>query len=275
MTSALRLRKALRENWRAWRKALRRLEKRASKSTRAVHAFRVATRRLWAIDAALRAASAKSLSEHRRLRRAMRAAGRLRDMQLCIAQLEALSRRSAAAGAIADDLRSSLRDRQRRTDEAVGRVRPRKIKKRFFALLPAAPSERDAARLLAHATARLEQYRRMLERDSTDCLPRPTVEQLHALRLQIKQARYLSECLSGLGSAAQPRSQSAASTLRNLQDALGRVTDQRMVLRTIRKWIGRSERRRKQAASLLAIVERRQRTAIVRALAQLQRAIRQ
>ena len=234
--SATALDKAVRRAWRDWH-AITLKARRDPGSRRLVHRFRIATRRLLAAEDLLGTAPPGS-SIRGQLEPAFRSAGRIRNLQICRAELAGLETRYQAAPAVARAARQRLPALARRFRHELQALKPRKVRqavRRIRARLRAADGSATARRrrslALASALGRHHEARRRLDRLARGLRPDSDAAALHALRLQIKGVRYMSELLASLDAGA-PR---PAPALDTWQRALGAITDLRPVLREIER----------------------------------------
>jgi CHAD domain-containing protein len=217
--------KLARETLVSWMAARRKvLERNARRGD--IHAWRVATRRLSAV-ARLLAPARDGAALDDELRRAFRAAGRLREDEVCID----LARRFVARHEVAKTLAAWLARRQprrrRRALRRIGRVdaaRVRRIVRGWLgppgggqkALALRAAAAQRAARRLTTALQDLEAARAALS-------ARSAPHALHRLRIGVKNVRYMADCLAGLpgGDADAALAQRLAAR----QAALGEIAD--------------------------------------------------
>lgn len=234
----------------AWRHTRRHLLRRHAAQS-AVHAWRVASRRLLALEELLSPAAARStLSDL--LHEAFHAAGALRDTQLAIVQLRQLAGRQPAATRLAQHLHRSLGRRRDQVTRRVGAVRPRKV--------------RD---ILRHWQSQLPQRLapRMQRRLARACAGMPgavlpaTPAALHRHRVRLKKLRYMREfCAAarlrpGVGDS-MPRQYEAR------QQRLGRITDLQTLLALIEHFGARHPRWYRRALPLRRELKQRRAHAV-------------
>ncbi len=227
-----RLRRALTATWRDIRTARKRLRRNPESGT-AVHDFRVAVRRMRAAADLLGLDDIRVIDRtSRKLLRAFRAAGKLRDAQISAAALE-------TRHPIARRIRRSL-------DQETGPLARRLLRK-----LDACGSRDldEADRKSAHALANLRhrastpdmpalqvfaRAKRDLDRYGLKILDDTDPAVLHLFRVSLKRVRYMSEWLKpwlpGAGDKALRRKLGAQQT------ALGEIADVRAVVRTVEDW---------------------------------------
>lgn len=187
---------AVRANWQAWGEAVRRVKQRPD-SGRRIHEFRVATRRLLAMEDLLGPARVRRQATlAQQVGPAFRAAGKLRDAQLACEALRGLRSTHPVAARIETTLRQQLPRRVRRFSSAL-------------AELDVAACKRAVRRL------------------------QPGKEQ-HRLRLQVKRLRYMQDWLASLPDGVA--SPDLRADLTKLQAGLGRLADARALQRTIERW---------------------------------------
>lgn len=227
-----------------WRHARRRLIRRhAGKS--AVHAWRIASRRLFAVEELLAPAAAPRRSAaHRLLEDAFHAAGQLRDVQLAIDRLQRLARRFPAAERLAGHLRRALPRRRDRVRRLVRKIRPRDV--RAILLRLQVLRDPDVARLGIRAARRLERAHSRLRR-AAGCSR--TAHSLHGYRVQLKSLRYMRE-FGRAGGLHPPSRRGGTPRIARLQHQLGRATDLRVLLQKIDRFGHRHPVWRREAASL-------------------------
>jgi CHAD domain-containing protein len=239
---------ALQSVWRDWQRARRGVLDGRDACT-AVHALRIATRRLLAVETLLCAPGIEGAgSVAARLEPVLHASGRLRDAQLSLGELDRLEPRFAVTGRIAKDLRRKLPVLSRRLEQRLGKLDRDALKKEVRGLLKPGGLE------LAGQTLRSERIR--LRRDLSGNGVGPDPAALHKLRLRVKAVRYMSDWLAPLVPAARvPR---GGLQLASVQRSLGNVADTRALLKTIDSWAGKSPRRQEQVATLRAHLQRLQ-----------------
>jgi CHAD domain-containing protein len=199
-----------------------------------VHQARVATRRLR--EALLVASGSRGRKLERHVRRLTRALGPVRELDVALEMLEALTTGAEAPrGAIAKLRQVVLEERQRMHTEMltrVGRVDLEKLRHRAAsaAARGSRGSGRDPKRV---AEAQLRAARRAVRlREAIDnaaglYLP----DRLHAVRIAVKKLRYAMEVskeLSGSRATARIR------TLKETQDLLGRMHDHEVLIARVR-----------------------------------------
>ena len=222
----------------AWRNARRSLVRRHAARS-AVHAWRIASRRLFALEQLLApAAAGKRDALQSLLDDAFHAAGKLRDAQLAIRQLDQLGKRFAAADRLRHDLHRHLDRRRRNTSDAVRDIHPRVVRRLVGDWLDA-PEPRLALRASRRLTAASRQAMpasRMMD----------TAPSLHRYRVRLKALRYMGEFCVAAGLPGASTRPSAAS----LQRRLGVITDLQVLLRMIDRF-GSSHRRWMATAAAL------------------------
>jgi CHAD domain-containing protein len=230
--SARALDKAVRRNWREWH-AVTVKARRDPGSRRLVHRFRIATRRLLAAEDLLGTAPPGSPIRDR-LDAAFRAAGRIRDLQICRSELATFDDRYEAARTVARAARKRLpalvqrlRHELRAVKSGDVRAAVRRLRARLRPAEESAPARRARARVLASSLLRRREALRQLERFARGLGPDTDDAALHSLRLRLKGVRYMSELLGSLDADSRRMMQPFDAW----QRALGGITDQRAVLR--------------------------------------------
>jgi CHAD domain-containing protein len=206
-----------------------------------VHDLRVSARRaLAALDAFedyLEAEAARRAEKE--LRRLVRAFGRLRDLDIIIADARARSvrlpeRRRAGFEVFVADL-EGLRAKQLATLREKSGARRVRLDSSLVSLSVAARGDAapvatvDAASALA-----LEAYARLRAESSRLDPPPEAAEAYHPLRLQAKRLRYLLELLAP---ALGPLASGCVSDLRLLQDKLGAMSDAAAAVLFLREYL--------------------------------------
>ena len=201
-----------------------------------VHQARVATRRLRETLPVIRASTdaAGLRRTARQVRRVTRALGLVRELDVALAQLEALAARQVvspvAFAAVRQALAAERLARRRAMLATLTPGRLAKLRARLSALAqPAEPP--DPAGALEHASRQVVRRARRLsaavERAGGLYLP----DRLHAVRIAAKKLRYALEIQREL-----KRSRAAArlAQLKRLQDLLGRMHDAEMLIERVR-----------------------------------------
>jgi CHAD domain-containing protein len=204
---------------------------------RAIHQARVATRRLRELLPVLQLEPKAAQKIGRRLRKATRRLGRVRELDVALAHVTQAGGQGRAAGKaalsrIAADLRAERkallkRSAKRHTWSDLGRV----ARKLDAAAGEAARGKPDSRRWrwviearIAHRAALL---RRAIEQAGTVYLP----ERLHGTRIALKKLRYGVE----LGVEAEGlKSRSDLRLLKRMQDVLGSMHDRQVLIERVR-----------------------------------------
>jgi CHAD domain-containing protein len=229
-----------------WRSARRRvLRRHAGKS--AVHAWRICSRQLLALEQLLGpdAQKGRRASLSAELHRAFRASGKLRDSQLAIPRFEALALNYPPAAKLARHLRRQLPQQRQKVLRRVRSITPRKLRR----LMKAWGNPRTmqfehlarhrAVRRLAHA-ARLP---------TTPDLVRQTAPSLHRRRIHLKSLRYMTDLCRASGCDIS-QCRVPIGKMARLQSGLGEVMDIQVLLQHIEAYGRRHERWRSEAAPL-------------------------
>jgi CHAD domain-containing protein len=220
----------LRQRWRAYSAALDAVRRRPTR--KAIHDFRVATRRLLAIVRLARgiAPDCKPSWFEARLQAPFRAAGRIRDTQLAVDQLDALRARHPCARGLRTGLLRRLPRLKRRLKRRLAQLRARPLRKRLRRLRDAA-SRRGASRTGAALLQRLQRANlaraRRAVRTAMAGSSQPSAAALHALRVAIKNLRYMSEAAERIRLVAR---RDTSSSFEAWQRSLGGIADRRALL---------------------------------------------
>ncbi|MFI5360927.1 MAG: CHAD domain-containing protein [Elusimicrobiota bacterium] len=197
--------------------------RRDSDAAEALHRFRVDVRRLNVCLKAARHRDGVPGKLRRRLRRALRATGPLRDGHIRTLWLSEHARDSGSRDRGASALARALR---RHGDAAAPRPRRwRKVERtlaRIRRALEDSPRRREAARA-ARTTAAEKSWRRLARKLLRLETNRDSAA-LHAARIAVKTLRYLLESLRSV-----PDGLPSPSALRGLQSALGEAHDRDVI----------------------------------------------
>jgi len=231
-----------------WRAARQRVLRRdAGKS--AVHAWRICSRQLFALEALLapNTRGMRGASLHDQLHRAFHHSGKLRDSQLAIPRLEQLALAYPAAKRLARYLRRLLPRQRRHAVERVRDVAPRALQATMKAW--GDPRTPDFDRIACARSARRVARAARLPHAPRSALQ--TTRSLHRRRIRLKSLRYMTEICRAAGcnavlSGVTPRE------LANLQSALGEIMDIQVLLKYIEEYGQRHHRWRRQVAPLRA-----------------------
>jgi CHAD domain-containing protein len=212
------------EGLRAWSVARRAVLRRGARRDD-VHDWRVATRRMLAREELFAPARRRGRLE-RTLRRAFRAAGRLRDAQVCVG----LAGGKGAAALASPDLERWLRGRlpklRRRVLRRVKAVAPGEVQTEARHWLGNG-GRAGASQRSRHATrsggARVAAALIGVDRERVRLGPRSPATDLHRLRIRVKRARYLLEAAQAAG-ITTPRP-AALRRLVAAQRRLGEIAD--------------------------------------------------
>jgi CHAD domain-containing protein len=199
---------------REWRHAVSRARSDPA-DRKAIHAFRVATRRLLAIAAAMAPAGSARLGRmEEAVRPAFRAAGRVRDAQLCSRSFRAQATRYPVAADAARAIQRQLPGRLKRLGKQLERLPDAELRRDWQSLYRhAGDPQACSGAALARAARRQLTAHRQLDRPAN----------LHRYRVSLKRVRY---ALEWLGPAAGDRRwRQGLQDLARLQAALGQVSD--------------------------------------------------
>lgn len=216
---------------------------RASTSAEAVHDVRVAVRRmLVALGVEVADDASPPAPGERALRRLMRACGGVRDRDVATELLRALAPHAPTLERLGRQRRKAERRLRTRLDRWVKRRRWKSLGRGADGGEPPRP---------VHAPGRASLAALVARGDAVFAAPLDE-EALHALRLELKHTRYAFERAPGEGPAAKAR----LEALRDLQDALGQVTDVARTLELLRRKVPakvaralEAERQRRYAAA--------------------------
>jgi len=221
-------------------------------TTSAVHAWRITTRRLFALHDLLapsRSGEPDSLREA--LAKAFHTSGRLRDTQLAIRLLRHERQHFPAAAMLAHHLHNHIPRRRRRLMRQVRTIKPQALEKIVLRWHRFDQGFEKVAQ--ARAPRRLERARTLLESSH----PR-TAFSLHRQRLRLKSLRYMIELCRTAGYLV-PRMPWTAGRLSSLQHTFGRITDLQVLLALLQKYGKRHKPWRDQLTELhRQLLERRQ-----------------
>jgi CHAD domain-containing protein len=233
------------KNWRAARQRV--LRRNAARS--AVHAWRICSRQLFALEALLAPNTPGTLgaSLHNQLHRAFHHSGKLRDSQVAIPRLEQLALTYPAATRLARHLHRQLPRQRRHAVRRVRDVAPRALQATISAW--GDPRTTDFDRIACDRSAR-----RLARAARPPYMPgraQQTTRSLHRWRIRLKSLRYMMEICRAAGcnahlSGVTPRK------LAGLQSALGEIMDIQVLLKCIEEYGQRHHRWRRQVAPLRA-----------------------
>lgn len=239
-----------------WAEARRRVLRRDAGMS-SLHAWRVSSRRLLALEQLLcpQATPPGGASLHHALHHAFRAAGHLRDRQIAIQELERLAPQFPAAVRLARHLRTRLPKHRRRVVRRIRDIRPRTL--RGITAGWHGPSTADSFDGVASARAarRLVRAHRVL--DAATRRGDHTAASVHGQRIQLKLLRYMTE-LCGNRTRAGGHA-GTAQQLAGRQQLLGQITDLQVLLKKIDRYGSRHRRWKLQAASLRVHLQDRRR----------------
>lgn len=247
-----------------WRAARRRIL-RSGPDRSAVHAWRISTRRLLAMEALLApAATDEDASPIQALvRKSFRASGRLRDAQQVQRAMRELAGKQPEAARVARFEKRRLPRLRKRLLRHLKRVPARAPADAASAWLPQGVY-RPNQLLVTRARRRLSMRLRALSR------PLPSTadaRELHAYRMLLKQARYMSELLQDAG--LEVTAESTRTRMSELQTRLGAITDLDQALRAVRRVATQEPAWRTAADALRKALDRRRRQ-LTREIPQLQ-----
>ena len=218
----------------------------------AVHAWRIQTRRLLALEALLapRGAARRRGSLEHELHAAFHASGALRDAQVGAAALGRLARTTPEAARLARYLQRRepqlVRRLQRRLHATHGRQLARIIDGWYT------PRRGDPGEVLTgRATRRLRSTGRRV-----NAMPRTvsgTARSLHRRRIRLKELRYMAELGRAAGMPRLPR----LARLITLQTRLGTVTDLDMLLRVLARFAAKHPHWREARVLRRELLDRR------------------
>jgi CHAD domain-containing protein len=210
----------------AWREARRRLLRKHAGSS-STHAWRISSRRLFALEQLLTPYPSQH-PLHDALHRAFRSSGRLRDTQVALRLLADLSERFPAATSLARQLRKELVRRRRHTTRHARAIKTRTLRQIVDAWRPA---HREGFESLAQRRAERRLRLALAPRHVPTLRTRRDV---HRQRLRLKSLRYMTELCDSAG-CRPPSTASTPQELARLQSLLGEITDLQVLLRMIKR----------------------------------------
>jgi hypothetical protein len=234
-----------------WRDARRRVLRRHA-GRASVHAWRIASRRLFALEQLLapHPSSRHDPTMRKCLHRAFHAAGRLRDAQLAIPQLESLSVAFPAAARLATHLERQLQHLRRAAHERIRAIKPRVLRDIAAAWRVASTQrfEHIAARRAARRLADAQRVPGWWPRHDS------SAASIHHQRIRLKQVRYMTALQSAAASGAArwpplPR-------LAGWQMRLGKITDIQVLLGLMQRYGSRHRKWRVEVAPLRRHLQR-------------------
>lgn len=199
---------------------------------RALHRARVASRRLREV---LPLVSSKSSGTRKRVRRLTRWLGRVREMDVALALLEADTwLQSVPAPALSEarqHVHGAREKRRARLLRRLQKVNPKKLERMVARLVADSVGENAEAwrRLLA---VRLARRATALRRATVEAGSIYVPERLHGVRLASKKLRYALEIAAELGTRDAAK---LAATVRKVQVLLGDLQDRHILLREVRE----------------------------------------
>lgn len=241
-----------------WRTAHRRVLRRNAGQS-AVHAWRICSRRLFALEELLAPdpRRRRGASLHGELHQAFHASGKLRDSQLSIRRLEQLALTYSAATRLARHLRQQLPRQRRRVVNRMRAVKPRALCRVITAWRePRAADFEQLAR--DRAVRRLTRAARLPY--AVDG-PHRTSRSLHLRRIRLKSLRYMGEICRAAGCKGG-QSGWTFRKLTHLQSVLGEIVDIQVLLKNIEKY-GRRHHRWRSGVSPLRAHLRNQRLRLI------------
>lgn len=208
-------------------------------SRKATHDFRIAVRQLLAVLKLLGVQDLRRCEKaQKKLARAFRAAGRLRDGQVGAEALASLEPLYPVAGRIRQSLLKATPARAKRFE--------RRLKACAVAELTSAADESDRAlaqqardgRIIDDSAARiLADAQAELDHQGEAVLVDPEARELHVFRVRLKCVRYMTEWLRPIMSA--PQLHRYVIRLGELQALLGAIADTRALLEALDRWASR------------------------------------
>jgi CHAD domain-containing protein len=222
-----------------------------------VHAWRIASRRLFALEQLLapHPSSRHGATMRKCLHGGFHAAGELRDAQLAIQQLESLVAAFPVASRLARHLQRRLQDRRRAANDRIRDIKPRVL--RDIAAAWRVSSVQRFERIAAlRAARRLADAQRMLQRWSRQDR---SAASIHRQRIRLKQVRYMTALFSAAGSDAARLPPLPLPRLAGWQVRLGKITDLQVLLGSLQRYGSRHRKWRVEAAPLRRHLQRRRR----------------
>ena len=209
------------ERWRDARRAV--LQRKAGASS--IHAWRISTRRLFALEQLL-APSTRRRRLLDALHPAFRSTGKLRDTQIAIRLLSRETERFPAAEALVKHLRRDVPRLRRRTTRHLRALRTRYLREIVDGWCK---PQRGTFELLAQRRA---SSRLMALRAQSPNAPLRTAASVHRQRLRLKSLRYMIELCRG-ANCPLPHEDRVPQRLARLQSLLGDITDLQVIVAMI------------------------------------------
>lgn len=242
------------ERWRDARRIV--LQRNAGASS--IHAWRISTRRLFALEQLL-APPARPHKLRDALQAVFHSAGQLRDAQVTVRLLAAGKDRFPPAGALLRHLRRDLSRLRRHTSRRLRAVRTRHLRKIIDGWRQPRPRAFEVV-AQKRATKRLV----ALQSQPTGLGPLShTAAAVHRQRLRLKSLRYMIE-LCRSANCPLPGKQWEPRRLARLQSLLGDITDLQVLMTMIDHRGRRHPQWRKKAAQLRGDVFRRHQRLLAR-----------
>ncbi|MCX7058984.1 MAG: CHAD domain-containing protein [Proteobacteria bacterium] len=238
----------------AYRAAIRAVRQRASRG--AIHTLRITTRRIYSLLTLLQAVDPQPKNEplERYLEAPFGTCGQLRDLQVMARRVRTMGLAPTATAQlhrIVERLKPRVRARAMR---ALTKAHPRRIEKMLQAwtLSSASRLQQPAAEALAvrHIERTLAAAARELS--SAQAHARSgNATAIHHARIVLKQRRYLLKLVATLGLR---HSSAELARLRQLQQQLGELTDQLLMLRIVERYARKHPRAARRLAPLQALL---------------------
>lgn len=220
-----------------------------------MHEWRIQSRRLFALEELLAPAGARRDRDGLRTRfhAAFHAAGRLRDAQVAIAQLELLSPRFPASGRLLRHLQRGIPGQRDRVARRIRNIKPRALRELllFWGIL----HDPDLAQLASRAELRLRRAHLRLQRAERRCR---TVRTLHRYRVHLKSLRYMQEFIRAAG-LRMPSSLAAPRHIDRLQRELGEISDIRVLIGLLDRFAAKHPAWKRKSSALRRDLLRQQR----------------
>jgi len=225
-----------------------------------VHDMRVATRRVRAVLAVFQRTLPKraARSFERRLRSATRRLGRVRDLDVLIEALVGPEGGFPVDAAVVQHFARRQARARLRLVRWLGGPKFEDLERHAEGLCAAAEESVEGAEGRVALEAPVLLFEALAEARAIPPAARPTLDDLHALRIRLKRLRYTVECFQEI--LGDPGAGFLAA-LRELQDALGAIQDARVAADRVEEYLRKHAAEGADAAALTAFVRRRRREA--------------
>ncbi len=218
--------------------------------------MRVATRRVRAVLSVFQRTLPKraARSFERRLGSATRRLGRVRDLDVLIAGLVGPEGGCPVDAAVVEHFTRRQARARLRLLRWLGGPKFEDLERHAEGLCAAAEESVEGAEGRVALEAPVLLFEALAEARSIPPGARPTLDDLHGLRIRLKRLRYTVECFKEI--LGDPGAGFLAA-LREQQDALGAIQDARMAADRVEEYLRRHGEEGDAGASLIAFVRRR------------------